>query len=208
MTQPKYGMQTYPFFHSFSIKYTYFIIFTHPNSNCRHITLIWNNFFAFFLMNVCCRTRKQLPPVSGFYRCVAEHCGKARCAETRFPPGAGCQKPDRARQGRGQHYHPHHPAWDLQAMKLRFFQTGASWNTPVWLFSPTIDEFSYGNETPSLLYNAAKKKKKIFSSLCHILPGHTMHVGSIFPVAVAGGEKKPSEALHQPHLLHNQFMFM
>lgn len=40
-----------------------------------------------------------------------------------------------------------------------------------------------------------------------MLPGHTMHVGSIFPVAVAGGEK-PSEALHQPHLLHNQFMFM
>lgn len=39
-----------------------------------------------------------------------------------------------------------------------------------------------------------------------MLPGHTMHVGSIFPVA--GGEKKPSEALHQPHLLHNQFMFM
>lgn len=172
MTQPKYGMQTYPFFHSFSIKYTYFIIFTHPNSNCRHITLIWNNFFAFFLMNVCCRTRKQLPPVSGFYRCVAEHCGKARCAETRFPPGAGCQKPDRARQGRGQHYHPHHPAWDLQAMKLRFFQTGASWNTPVWLFSPTIDEFSYGNETPSLLYNAAKKKKNLQQSLSYVTWPH------------------------------------
>lgn len=121
-------------------------------------------------MNVCCRAHKQLPPMSGFCRCVAEHCGKARCAETRFPPGAGCQKPDRARQGRGQHYHPHHPAWDLQAMKLCFFQTGASWNTPVWLFSPTIDEFSYGNETPSLLYNAAKKK--FFSSLCHVTWPH------------------------------------
>lgn len=41
-----------------------------------------------------------------------------------------------------------------------------------------------------------------------MLPGHTMHVGSIFPVAVAGGEKKPSEALHQPHLLHNQFVYV
>lgn len=49
-----------------------------------------------------------------------------------------------------------------------------------------------------------KKNKNLQQSL----QVHTMHVGSIFPVAVAGGEKKPSEALHQPHLLHNQFMFM
>lgn len=61
---------------------------------------------------------------------------------------------------------------------------------------------------PHHCFTMLLKKKKIFSSLCHMLPGHTMHVGSIFPVAVAGGEKKPSEALHQPHLLHNQFVYV